>query len=72
MRTNSYKWGVIVDCLWAPVRVKPNNDSKIIFELPALTDVQVNLKKSIDQFFYILTSSGDEGYCSKEFVVLKK
>ena len=72
MKTNSMKSGVIVNCLWAPVREKPNNDSHVICELAALSEISVDERKTFDAFYYIHTPSGDEGYCLKEFVVLKR
>lgn len=72
MQTNCTKTGVIVNCLWAPIRVKSNNDSHIICEIGCLSEVQVHEDKSIDQFYFVRTESGDEGYCLKDYIVLRK
>ena len=72
MKTSDPLHGVVVNCLWAPVHEKSNNESDIICELGCLSEVEVDESKSIDAFFYICTPSGDEGYCLKEFIVLRR
>ena len=72
MKTSDPLYGVVVNCLWAPVHEKPNNESDVICEIGCLSEVEVVKEKSIDVFYYICTPSGDEGYCLKELIVLRK
>ncbi len=71
MKTSSFKSGVVVNCLWAPVREKPNNESEIVCEIGCLSEVRVFPDQDVDIFHYIQTAAGDEGYCLKEFIALR-
>lgn len=71
MQTNT-KSGVIVDCLWAPVHEKPRDDSEIICELNALSEVLVFPEQTIGDFYFIHIPSGDEGYCFKDYVAIRR
>lgn len=72
MRTSTTKSGVVVNCLWAPVHKYPRNDSEIICELNALSEIVVDPKSSIGDFYYVHVPSGDEGYCLKEYVAVRR
>ena len=72
MKTSNPLHGVVVNCLWAPVHDKSNNESPIICELGCLSEVEIIEKKSIDVFYYVVTPSGDEGYCLKDYIVIRK
>ena len=71
MKTSCIKTGVVVNCLYAPIHEKPRNDSFVICELGCLSEVEIVEDKSIDEFYYVKLLSGDEGYCLKEFIVLR-
>ena len=71
MKTSNPLFGVVVNCLWAPIREKPNNESSIICEIGCLSEVEVIRNKEIDVFYYIMTPSGDEGYILKEYIALR-
>ena len=72
MRTSTTKSGVIVNCLWAPVHEKPRNDSVLICEVNALSEIIVHPNLSIGDFYYIHVPSGDEGFCLKEYVAVRR
>lgn len=72
MRTSATKSGVIVNCLWAPLHEKPRNDSETICELTALSEVLVIPDQSAGDFYRIHIPSGDEGYCLKEYVAVRR
>ena len=72
MKTSNPLFGVVVNCLWAEVHEKPNNQSDVIYELSALSEVEVIPDKSFDVFYYVVTPSGDEGYIMKDYIALRK
>lgn len=72
MRTSTTKSGVIVNCLWAPVHKYPRNDSESICELNALSEIVVYPEKTVGDFYYVHIPSGDEGYCFKEYIAVRR
>ena len=72
MRTSATKSGVIVNCLWAPIHEKPRNDSDEICEITALSEVLVFPEQSKGDFYLVRIPSGDEGYCLKEYVAVRR
>ena len=72
MKTSNPLHGVVVNCLWAPVHEKSNNESDILCELGCLSEIEVDLSKSIDVFYFVTAPDGTEGYCLKEYIVLRK
>lgn len=72
MKTSNALHGVIVNCVLAPIHDRSNNESVVIGEVTALTEVEIIKEKSIDVFYYIVAPSGIEGYCLKDYIVLRK
>ena len=72
MVTPEQDYGVIVNCLSAPLYKKPRTDSEIICDIQALSSVYVNKKKSIDVFYYVSLPDGSSGYCKKEFIAIRR
>lgn len=65
------KW-VIDNCGEACVHGKPSKDSEILGLVRFGTEVMVLAEDPTFNFDYICTSSGLEGFVSKDFIVLKE
>lgn len=63
--------GVITNCFRAVLRDGPNLNAKPITVLTCLTEINVDLSKSDESFYYVIASSGYEGFCLKRYVALK-
>lgn len=52
------------------LRTSPDTSSNknIISELNEKSDIMVNVDKSTNEFYMVVTSSGIEGYCMKKFI----
>ena len=72
MKNGATKSGVIVNCLWAPLHEKARNDSDEICELTALSEVKVFPDQTIGDFYFVRIPSGDEGYCFKDYVAVRR
>lgn len=63
--------GVVDNCIRLNVREKPSIDAETLTALEAGSEVRL-LKDEIENGFYkICTASGLEGYCMREYIVLK-
>ena len=60
--------GVVYNCAKLNVRENCIDDSPIVCVLDAKSEIEIDVKKSTDQWFYIYTAIGAEGYCMKQYV----
>lgn len=60
--------GVVVDCTRLNVRANPTTDADIVCVLDAHSEIEIDVNKSTDEWFYICTAAGMEGYCMRKFV----
>lgn len=72
MKKNTTKSGVIVNCLWTSLHEKPRNDSEVVCDLLALSEVLVFPEQSVGDFYLVHLPSGDEGYCLKDHVAVRR
>jgi outer membrane biosynthesis protein TonB len=66
--------GVVVNCQKLNVRRRPRidpNPASVIAVLKALTEVEIDEKKSTDDFYKIFTAAGVEGFCMKKFIAIR-
>lgn len=70
MRTETMLTG-IANCLRLSIYSEPNIDSEIICKVRYLTEVEIDLDNSTDNFYKIYTAIGAEGFCLKKFVTIK-
>lgn len=63
--------GVVVNCIKLNVRKEPNKNSKVIKIIDALSEVRVIRKDSTYNFYKVILSSGEEGFCMKKFIEVK-
>lgn len=69
--TTPVQFGVVTNCIKLRVRQEPNSDATVLGEIDALTDVQVEMSESTEDFYKVCTASGLDGYCMKKFITLK-
>lgn len=62
----------VVTCLRLHIHAEPNVDSEVVCKIRYLTEVEIDLDKSTDDFYKVYTATGAEGYCKKVEVTLKK
>ena len=60
--------GTVVDCSKLNIRVAPNIDADIACVLDVKSEIEIDVAKSTDEWFYICTAAGIEGYCMRKFV----
>lgn len=70
--TKETVFGVITDCLKLNVRKEPKIDADVLTIIPALSNVQVDVEASTDEFYKVCTETGIEGFCMKKYVALKR
>lgn len=69
---NSVVRGVVTNCSRVSLRGEPNHDAWIIFAVPALAELEVDLERSTDYFYKVRTSTGIEGFCMKRYIALPR
>lgn len=60
--------GKVVDCAKLNVRENCTVDSGIVCVLDVRSEIEIDVKKSTDHWYYIYTAIGAEGYCMKQYV----
>lgn len=60
--------GKVVNCAKLNVRENATVDSGIVCILDAMAEIEIDVKKSTENWFYIYTAIGAEGYCMKQYV----
>lgn len=60
--------GVVVNCAKLNVRVEPNLNGEIICVLDVMSEIEIDVTKSTDEWLKICTATGVEGYCMRKFV----
>lgn len=71
MKTKKTLTGVVT-CLRLHIHTEPNVDSEVVCKIRYLTEVEIDLNSSTDDFYKVCTETGAEGYCKKIEVTLKK
>lgn len=60
--------GKVVNCAKLNVRENATVDSGIVCILDVMSEIEIDVKKSTENWFYIYTAIGAEGYCMKQYV----
>ena len=60
--------GMVVGCAKLNVRKEPNLFADIVCTLNAQSEMEIDVEKSNNDWFYICTATGVEGYCMRKFV----
>lgn len=60
--------GVVVNCARLNVRAEPNTDAAVLCVLDAMSEIEIVVAQSTNEWFKICTATGIEGYCMREFI----
>lgn len=71
METENAQIGV-VNCLRLHILAEPRLDSDVVCKVRYLTEVEIDLDNSTEDFYKICTAIGAAGYCEKDLISIKK
>lgn len=60
--------GVVSGCAKLNVRAEASLFADIVCVLDASSEIEIDVNKSNNEWFYICTATGVEGYCMRKFV----
>lgn len=60
--------GMVVNCAKLNVRENATVDSGIVCVLDAMSEIEIDVNKSTENWFYIYCATGAEGYCMKQYI----
>lgn len=60
--------GVVVNCTKLNVRVEPKINAEIVCVLDVMTEIEIDINKSTDEWFKVCTAAGVEGYSMRKFI----
>lgn len=60
--------GMVVNCAKLNVRENATVDSDIVCVLDAMSEIEIDVNKSTENWFYIYCATGAEGYCMKQYI----
>ena len=63
--------GVVANCGILNVREKPAITTDVVGTIKRDTEVKIIESESTDEFYKIITSTGMEGFCMKEYITIK-
>lgn len=61
----------IVNCLRLHIFSEPKLESDIVCKVRYLTEVEIDLNESTEDFYKIYTAIGAEGFCQKDLITIK-
>lgn len=61
----------VVNCLRLHIHSEPDLNSEVVCKVRYLTEVEVDLEKSTEEFYKIHTAVGAEGFCEKYLITIK-
>ena len=67
--------GIVVGCSKLNIRKKPKIDKdgkNVVTVVDVKTKLNIDLSKSTDDWYNVVTLSGDCGYCMKQYVKIEK
>lgn len=70
MKTEAMPTG-IVNCLRLHIFSEPSLESEIVCKIRYLTEVEIDLNNSTEDFYKIYTAIGAAGFCQKNLVTIK-
>lgn len=59
------------DCIRLHIHTKPDLDSEIVCKVRYLTNLEISLEESTEDFYKVYTATGASGYCKKDQVFIK-
>ena len=70
MNTDNMQTG-IANCLRLHIFSEPTTDSEIVCKVRYLTEVEIDLNESTDDFYKVYTAVGAAGFCKKDQITIK-
>lgn len=61
----------VVNCIRLHIHAEPDLNSEIVCKVRYLTEVEIDLEKSTEDFYKICTAIGAEGFCQKDLITIK-
>lgn len=62
--------GLVSNCANLRVRKEPNDKAEVLGVIPVDTEVMIEEDELTSEFYKILTDSGLEGFCMKQFITV--
>lgn len=62
----------VANCLRLHIHSEPDLDSEIVCKVRYLTELDVDMGNSTEDFYKVTTAIGAEGFCQKDLVTIKK
>lgn len=72
IKENTLLTGVVTDCFRLNIRKAPDKNADVATVTDLLTQLQVDEKKSTDDWYYVIDSNGNFGYCMKKYIAIKR
>lgn len=66
-----YLIGKVENCVNLRIRQDPRDNGLILGQIPYGTEVMVDQSNSTDDFYSVVTESGIEGYCMRQFIEIQ-
>lgn len=60
--------GVVVNCAKLNIREEPSVDSAVVGVLDVMSEIEIDVAKSDNEWLKVYTVTGVEGYCMRKFV----
>lgn len=60
--------GIVANCAKLNVRAEPDLDAEIVSVLDVMSEIEIDVANSTDEWFKVCTAIGVEGYCMRKFV----
>ena len=60
--------GTVAHCAKLNVRKSPVVNSEIVCVLDGQSEIEIDVKKSTENWFYVCCATGAEGYCMKQYI----
>jgi hypothetical protein len=60
--------GIVVNCTRLNVRKAPSVKAPVLCTIPVDSNVLVCLEESTDEFYWVETAAGVEGFCMKDYI----
>lgn len=60
--------GMVVGCTKLNVRAEPSTNAEVVCVLDAMSEIEIDVNKSSNEWFKVCTATGIEGYCMRKFV----
>lgn len=64
--------GTVSNCAKLNIRNAPYKSAGVVTTVVSSTELMIDLDKSANEWYYVYTASGIEGFCMKDFVSINR